>query len=401
MERVRGAGVYSAPSANQGIQMTSFVRRPSIVITAGFLVWATTVALVAGQAPATAGAQMSDQVFKNVQVLKGIPVDEFMGTMGLFSAALTVCCGDCHTGAGTSNPKWEDDPPRKRTARRMMQMVAAINRDNFNGRQVVTCWTCHRGSQRPMATPPLDRLYGEPTIEPPDIIPPATSGEPTVDQILDKYIQALGGPARLAGLTSYAAKGTAMPFGDPDVYPTEIYAKAPSQLATTVHQQEGDMVRTFDGRQGYFLLPLTVVEVYPWTAGANEGAKLDAEMAFPGQIKQFLTNWRVGFSTTVNDKDVRVVQGTGPSGMVGTFYFDKDSGLLVRMVRYNNSAMGRVPTQIDYSDYRDVAGVKMPYKWSYAWLSGREEFSLTEIQPNVAVDAARFAKPVPVSRAIR
>jgi hypothetical protein len=64
--------------------------------------------------------------------------------------------------------------------------------------------------------------------------------------------------------------------------PTEIYAAAPSQLATTVHQQEGDMVRTFDGRQGYFLLPLTVVEVYPWTAGANEGAKLDAEMAFPG-----------------------------------------------------------------------------------------------------------------------
>jgi len=401
MERVRGAGVYSAPSANQGIQMTFFVRRPSIVMTAGFLVWATTVALVAGQAPATAGAQMSDQVFKNVQILKGIPVDEFMGTMGLFSAALTVCCGDCHTGAGTSNPKWEDDPPRKRTARRMMQMVAAINRDNFNGRQVVTCWTCHRGSQRPMATPPLDRLYGEPTIEPPDIIPPATSGEPTVDQIFDKYIQALGGPARLAGLTSYAAKGTAMPFGDPDVYPAEIYAKAPSQLATTVHQQEGDMVRTFDSRQGYFLLPLTVVEVYPWTAGANEGAKLDAEMAFPGQIKQFLTNWRVGFSSTVNDKDVRVVQGTGPSGLVGTFYFDKDSGLLVRMVRYTNSAMGRVPTQIDYSDYRDVAGVKMPYKWSYAWLSGREEFSLTEIQPNVAIDAAKFAKPVPVSRAIR
>ena len=401
MERVRGPGVYSAPSANQGLQMTFFVRRPSIAITAGILVWATTVALVAGQAPATAGAQMSDQVFKNVQVLKGIPVDEFMGTMGLFSAALTVCCGDCHTGAGTSNPKWEDDPPRKRTARRMMQMVAAINRDNFNGRQVVTCWTCHRGSQRPMATPPLDRLYGEPTIEPPDVIPPATSGEPTVDQILDKYIQALGGAARLAGLTSYAAKGTAMPFGDPDVYQTEIFAKAPSQLATTVHQQEGDMVRTFDGRQGYFLLPLTVVEVYPWTAGANEGAKLDAEMAFPGQIKQYLTNWRVGFSTTVNDKDVRVVQGTGPSGLVGTFYFDKDSGLLVRMVRYNNSAMGRVPTQIDYSDYRDVAGVKMPYKWSYAWLSGREEFSLTEVQPNVAVDAARFAKPVPVSRAIR
>ncbi len=82
-------------------------------------------------------------------------------------------------------------------------------------------------------------------------------------------------------------------------------------------------------------------------AARNEGAKLDAALAFPGQLKQALTNWRVGFSTTVNGKEVRVVQGTGPSGLVGTFYFDKDSGLLVRMVRYVNSAVGRVPTQID------------------------------------------------------
>ena len=102
-------------------------RRPSLAIALGIVVWLS-VAVTAGQTPQPSRPQMSDEVFKNVQILKGIPVDEFMGTMGLFSAALTVCCGDCHTGAGTSNPRWEDDPPRKRTARRMMQMVAAINR---------------------------------------------------------------------------------------------------------------------------------------------------------------------------------------------------------------------------------------------------------------------------------
>ena len=103
-------------------------------------------AFAGSQAQGGSRPQMSEEVFKNIQVLKGIPVDEFMGTMGLFSAAMSVCCAECHTGAGTSNPKWEDDPPRKRTARRMVQMVSAINRDNFGGRQVVTCWTCHRGS---------------------------------------------------------------------------------------------------------------------------------------------------------------------------------------------------------------------------------------------------------------
>jgi photosynthetic reaction center cytochrome c subunit len=378
--------------------MEFWSRRPSLAVAAGVIVWLASIALTRAQAPAPK-PQMSEEAFKNIQVLKGIPVDEFMGTMGLFSAALSVCCAECHTGAGTSNAKWEDDPPRKRTARRMVQMVAAINRDNFNGRQIVTCWTCHRGSQSPLVTPALDRMYGEPVVEPPDILPRATSGEPTVDEIFDKYIQALGGAARLASLTSYVAKGTSTPFGDVvgKGYPTEVYAKAPNQLATIVHQQEGDMARTFDGRAGYFLLPLTVVEEYPWTGGALEGAKLDAELAFPGRIKDFLTNWRVSFSTTLNGVDVRVVQGTAP-GLVATFYFDKQSGLLVRMARYTNSSMGRVPTQIDFSDYRPVAGVMMPFKWSYSWVSGREEFMLTEVQPNVAPDPAKFGRPPVTSR---
>src|SRR4051812_30481356 len=87
------------------------------------------IVLARAQAPAAARPpQMSEQAFKNIQVLKGIPVDEFMGTMGLFSAALSVCCGDCHVGAGTSNPQWEADPPRKQMARKMVTMVNAINR---------------------------------------------------------------------------------------------------------------------------------------------------------------------------------------------------------------------------------------------------------------------------------
>src|SRR5258706_14810143 len=158
MEGASGAGVYSAPDAESEGPMTFLSRRPSLAIAVGIIVWVTSVAVTVGQAPQP---QLSDQVFKNVQVLKGIPVDEFMGTMGLFSAALTVCCGDCHTGAGTSNPKWDADPPRKQMARKMVAMVNAINRDNFGGRQVVTCWTCHRGSPAPSITPPIDMIYGD------------------------------------------------------------------------------------------------------------------------------------------------------------------------------------------------------------------------------------------------
>jgi hypothetical protein len=80
--------------------------------------------------------------------------------------------------------------------------------------------------------------------------------------------------------------------------------------------------------------------------------------------------------------------------MIGTLYFDKQSGLLKRMIRYANTAVGRIATQIDYSDYRPVAGVMMPFKFSYGWVSNREEWTLTEYQPNVPIDESRFGKPV-------
>jgi len=374
--------------------MTRWSTRPTIAVAGMTLVWLLSAAITMGQQP-----QMSEQAFKNIQALKGIPVDEFMGTMGLFSAALSMCCGDCHTGAGTSNPKWEDDPPRKQTARRMIRMVDTINRANFNGRHVVTCWTCHRGQPQPAATPAMDRIYGEPISEPPDVLPTATSGVPTVDQILDKYVAAMGGTSRLAGVTSFAAKGTSIAYGEIGKGdPAELYAKAPNQLATIVHQRDGDMTRVFDGQTGYFMLPLTVVQVYPWTGGAIQGAKLEAEMIFPARIKEFLTNWRVSYPITLDGREVDVVQGTGPDNLLATLYFDKQSGLLNRLIHYRLSAVGRVATQIDVSDYRSVGGMMFPFRWSYAWVSGREEYTWTEAQPNVVVDAGRFAKPVPRSR---
>jgi len=133
---------------------------------------------------------------------------------------------------------------------------------------------------------------------------------------------------------------------------------------------------------------------YPLNGSMLEGAKLDAQLAFPGGLKQFFTNWRVSYPSVVNGTPVYVVQGTGADGLVATFYFDSKTGLLTRMVRYANSAVGRVPTQIDYSDYRAVNGVMMAYKWTYGWISGREEYTLTQVQANVPVDATKFAKPV-------
>jgi photosynthetic reaction center cytochrome c subunit len=368
-------------------------KRLALIIAVLAVGWLTGVALLFAQAgPAP---QMSEQVFKNIQVLKGIPVDEFMGTMGVFTASLSLCCGDCHTGAGTSNPKWEDDPPRKRTARRMVQMVQAINSTNFGGRQMVTCWTCHRGQKAPSVTASMDFAYGEPVIVPPDVLPAATSGAPTLDQVFNKYVQALGGAARVNALTSYAAKGSSIAYGEVGKGdPAEIYAKSPNQFVMISRQREGDVVRTFDGTNAWWQLPLTVTPQYPLTGTQLEGARFDATMAFPWRVRAFFTNWRVSYPANIDGTEVDVIQGNTPAGMIGTLYFDKQSGLLKRMVRYASTAVGRIATEVDYADYRPVAGVMMPFKVTYTYVNLREEWTMTDYQPNVSIDASKFARPV-------
>jgi hypothetical protein len=338
-----------------------------------------------------------DETFKNVQALKGLTVDDFMLTMGIMSAAVGSDCVGCHPSAGTDNVDWALDTPRKRTARRMVQMVATINRDNFGGRQVITCWSCHRGRDRPATTPTLDMVYGEPPLDADDVLTPMRGG-PSVDQVLDKYIQAIGGAQNVSRITSFVATGKSTGyrgFGGGGV--VEVSAQTPDKRATHIsfpqYPDRGVSVRTYNGQTGWIATPLAVVPKYELGGSERDGARLDAQLAFPAQIKQALTDLRVGPPSTIDDKDVVVVQGNGPNGTLATLYFDDASGLLVRMVRHGRSPIGRVPTQVDYSDYRDVGGVKFPFHWTFAWLDGRDTFEFSDVKFNVPIDPARFGQP--------
>ena len=344
--------------------------------------------------------QMAENVFKNIQVLKGIPVDDFLNTMGIMCAALSFDCSECHTDAGTDRVKWEADTSRKQMARRMVQMMATINRENFAGRQVVTCWTCHRGRDFPVAMPSIDTVYGTPVLEPDDVITRPFPGEPSADEILDKYLQALGGAQRLASVTGFVATGTSTGFrGFGGGGQVQIFAKAPDQRAVIVKfpdaPDRGQSIRIFDGRNGWVATPLAVVREYALGGSELDGARLDAQLSFPGQIKQVLTRLRVGPPDSIDGRDVHVVQGTGSRGLIATLYFEKESGLLVRMVRFGNSPIGRAPTQVDLADYREVggAGIKMPFRWTFGWLDGRDTFELKDLRVNVPVDPAVFARP--------
>jgi hypothetical protein len=381
--------------------------------------------LAAPQTPGTITPKpgaLSDQVFKNVQVLKGISVDDFMGTMGLMSAGIGFDCSECHEGAGTEKVDWAADNPKKVTARRMVTMVNTINKSNFGGRATVSCWTCHRGRDRPAFTEALETVYGPGPEQLDDMLTQAPR-QPQPNAILDKYLDAMGGTAKLAAIRSFVATGTSIGFGGlgggADVH---IYAKAPDSRTTLIQftssKGRGDSVRSFNGKTAWVKTPLAVLTEYQATGGEMDGARIDAQIAFPGQIKDMLKDYRVSFPTTISDlpgpesqttsvpgqpkqvspgigqdREVNMVQGTGPNGSLVNLYFDKESGLLVRMVRLTRTSIGRVPVQTDFSDYRDVGGVKFPFRLTFAWLDGRDAIQLTDIKTNVPIADSKFGPP--------
>jgi len=361
-------------------------------------------------AQATQPVERAEERFKNVQILKGISVEEFMETMGFFSASTNLNCTGCHgeESAGSWD-KYADDPPLKKKARSMMLMVNAMNKTYFAGERKLTCYTCHRNAEIPKVTPTLAEQYASPPTEDPDEIAQQAPGAPSPDQVLDKYIQAVGDPQKLATLTSLVAKGGYQGYDDIDSSPVEIYAKSPGQLLEFNHGPNGDRIFVDDGRAAWMARPEgeAPVSVVALTGSDLQGLHLEAQLFFPGHIKQLLTNLRVGFPLSgtlsilpdevgagIDDRQLTVMQGTTVGGGIKVrLYFDPQSGLLVRMVRYTNLPFGFITTELDFSNYRDVNGIKFPFRITKTWVDGRSVVELNSVELNASIDAAKFTKP--------
>lgn len=352
----------------------------------------------AGQTAPAQGPLVTENWFKNIQVLKGVPVDTFLDAMGMFAASMGDDCTYCHSKDAVSNrDAFAVTTPRILRARQMIVMMRTINNNYFGGAPRVTCFTCHRGAYLPANAPRLALQYGSPE-EDPNVMNFIPETKVSADQVLDKYLQALGGAERLAKVSSFAAKGTYSGFdtGFGEV-PVEIFAKAPNQRTWIIHMLNGDSHRVFDGRNGWMAGPDSPAPLVSLTTGNLDLARMEAIVAFPAGIKQAFSQWKVG-RTTIDDREVLVVQGINAGQPPVNLYFDVTSGLLVRLVRWNETPVGPVPSQIDYDDYRDVTGVKMPFTWTTTQTYMQMTIKLSGVQPSVPIDAARFARPVPATR---
>jgi len=322
----------------------------------------------------------ADQVYKNIQVFKTLPASDLDQTMAFMAGSLGVQCNHCHI-----NPWEKDDKLQKQTARRMIKMVFDLNKGSFAGENAVTCFTCHRGKPIPVSVPAVGQ---NPWAPGPAVVkeePP-----PTVDEVLTKYVQAVGGAEMLQKITTRVAKGSRI-GADNILIPEEVVQKAPNKLLTVTGPPNSAFTSAYNGSEAWGKSSTGAFRDLPESFQAQ--LKRESEFYKELRTKELYAKLTLAGKEVVRDSDAWVIAATPAHGGTEKLFFDVRSGLLVRRYTESDTIFGKFPLQTDFEDYRDVDGVKLPFliHWSFPGRSwGRK---ITEIKQNVPLDDAQFDRP--------
>ena len=327
------------------------------------------------------------EAYQNIQILKEIPANQLIPAMQFITYSLGVECSYCHVEGALE----KDDKKAKQKARKMMQMMTAINRDNFESKQTVTCNSCHRGSPRPVAIPIIMEGGPKPPFESAPAEDNAAIEAPPPEQIIAKYLDTIGGAAALAKIITREEKGTINLSGR--TLPIEILSKIGNKRLTVIHLPNGDSITAYDGASGWTAAPNRPVFEIPSVEVVSSQAEVDLQL--PLHMKQLFDEVKVAAPEKVGDRETYVVAGFNSGEIVAKFYFDKDAGYLLRLLRYTKSPLGRNPTQIDYADYRTQDALKIPFQLTIARPNSRLIVKIEKAKFNVPMDDKKFARPAP------
>jgi len=287
--------------------------------------------------------------------------------------------------------KWDfvsDEKPEKSTAREMIKMVQGINKGTFKGNPAVGCITCHRGSTSPVRVPQLPIPEPTPVAES-TAAAVARETPPTADQILAKYTEALGGSAVIEKLKTRSMKGNLVMTASGATMSYEAYQSAPNKIYTILNTpKQGVIERGSNGQTAWEKSNrgLRDTEV-------NPRQNLLRDIKLQGQFTRLSFNRK----DKIDGKDVYVLVGIGIDGKGERLYFDTQTGLLVRRITSTPTVVGLIPEQVDYEDYRDVDGLKVPFTIRFTSVDSNNNWTrkLTEIKLNLPVDETKFNKPPP------
>jgi hypothetical protein len=347
------------------------------------------------------GAQVHEktaaEMYKNVQVLKDVPVSDWIPTMEFISGSLGVSCELCHTIGQFDS----DSKSPKRTARSMIRMVKAINDDNFGGQLAVTCNTCHQGMVKPNPVPaPWDKsaaqlaayqaeLQAQASTDRGEPIPAAAPVTPdprlpTPTQIIARYSEAVGVPAfktwmslRISGsVSAQAAKGA---------FNYTVYVLPAGQVLF------GDSVQGASPRiflSGARAWMATATGRTPVAADQIDNLHARARLFGPVKVAESPAMRTTG-ADTIDRRKVYVIESREPK-VVRRFSFDAESGLLSRMRENIATPLGTMVNETNYDDYRDVDGVKIPFAITVLYMEDKFRYALTDVRKNAAIDTTQF-----------
>jgi hypothetical protein len=352
------------------------------------------VALLAAAAGARAQEpRAAEEVYTNIEVLRGTPAEQVLPAMELISASLGVACEHCHVAGAFE----ADDKPAKQTAREMVRMMRAINRDSFEGRLAVTCWSCHRGAARPAAEPP-PAPDGTAAVAIPS--PAAAAGgleeAPGViaAEVVARHVEAAGGAAAARAIVSRRARGTVTLFGARG-FPVEIRQAAPLSHSMVLELPGGARVSTLDGPAGTVETPGRPKR--PMNGAEIAVAALAVDFGWLARPEEALTGLRVAGRRGAGGRELIVVEAR-VEGHPVELSFDRDGGLLRHVLAWAETPVGRLSTEVEILDYREVDGLATPAAWTVARPEGRFTVRLAEIEQETAPRDAprdRAAEPAP------
>jgi hypothetical protein len=344
------------------------------------------------QTPTTLEDKPVEEVYKNIQVLKGVPRSQMLTLMNNMRAALGVRCDYCHALVQFKGFE-KDDKQTKLIARKHIQMTSDINKANFGGQPVVTCNTCHRGQPRPVAVPAIGQAaFKDQVVADPASVKPAET-LPTVEQVLSKYEQALGGRAAIEHLKTRTLKGSYVDW-DGTTVPLEVYQKAPNKFLSLITLPGGRTAyRSYNGTAAWdknFRGLLREVRG-PELALFTRSADLLREV----RLRELYPKMSVIGKEKVGEREVYVVEASAADNQIERLYFDTQTGLLLRRYVENATILGPDPEQIDFEDYRDVDGVKLPFLVRVSNIDTFNSYTrrITEVKHGVPVEDKVFDMP--------
>lgn len=360
--------------------------------------------------------QLAPDYFKNIKVLTKVPADQLRTQMEFFTASLGVQCNFCHIQGQFDS----DENPRKDRARKMMQMVDRFN-DSPSNDITLTCATCHHGHVPPERTPTLAVNMTQAEADAAAAARAARAGGPgagrgpggpgapggpggrgrgpapepkpteTADAVIAKYVQALGGQTALAAAKTRVLEGS-QTTRDLQTQPIKVSEKISGEYRVDVASTPNPSFRVSTPSSA-------------WATGFGPNANprdlegvLAAQVARPTDFGLAL-NARTIYSSfdvrryeTIDGKRSIVLDARRGPIVTETLSFDMDSGLLLRRLVLTKTAYGSLAEQIDYSDYKDASGIKIPFTIRHATWNQVTTEKFVDAKVNAPIDDAIFAK---------